>query len=86
MDALYLATLAGAEALHYQDKIGSIEVGKEADLLRINLNATAILSERTKQSESIEDTLFSLMILGDDRAVAETYILGEPTRKSAITE
>jgi guanine deaminase len=86
MDALYLATLAGAEALHYQDKIGSIEVGKEADILRINLNATAILSERTKQSESIEDTLFSLMILGDDRAVAETYILGEPTRKSAITE
>jgi cytosine/adenosine deaminase-related metal-dependent hydrolase len=34
-DALRLGTLGGAEALHMEDKIGTIEVGKAADLIVI---------------------------------------------------
>ncbi|MBI4850930.1 MAG: 5'-deoxyadenosine deaminase [Acidobacteria bacterium] len=36
--AFYLATLAGAKALGLEEKIGSIEVGKTADIIIVNLN------------------------------------------------
>jgi 5-methylthioadenosine/S-adenosylhomocysteine deaminase len=39
-EALKMATLNGAKALGLDDKIGSIEVGKLADLLLININNT----------------------------------------------
>jgi guanine deaminase len=34
------------------------------------------LASRQDLSESLEDTLFALMMLGDDRAVAATYVAG----------
>ena len=36
-DALYLATMGGARVLHREDEIGSIEVGKAADLITFDL-------------------------------------------------
>ncbi len=37
-DALYLATMGGARVLHREDEIGSIEVGKAADLVAFDLS------------------------------------------------
>ena len=37
-EAVYAATLGGARALFLEDKIGSIEIGKEADLIFLNSN------------------------------------------------
>ncbi|OUS31965.1 guanine deaminase ['Osedax' symbiont bacterium Rs2_46_30_T18] len=75
--AFYLATLAGAQALKLTDKIGDLKVGTEADFVVLDLAATPLINYRMQRARSIEEQLFVLMILGDDRAIAETYSFGE---------
>ncbi len=77
MQLLYLATLGGATSLDLQDKIGNFEKGKEADFIILDYNATPLISRRLKTCKTIEEKLFALIMLGDDRAVAQTWIMGE---------
>lgn len=77
--SFYLATLGGAKALDIDDKIGNFEVGKEADFLLLDPNATDLLKYRTSHCESWKDLLFVLQTLGDDRVIAQTNILGVAT-------
>ena len=80
LDGFYLATLGAARALGMQDEVGSIAPGREADLVVLDPAATPLLERRTARAESLEEKLFALMMLGDERAVAETYVLGEKLR------
>lgn len=77
-EAFYLATLGGARALALEDRIGSIAPGREADLVVLDPKATPLLALRQARSQSVEDTLFALMTLADDRAVRATYVAGKP--------
>jgi guanine deaminase len=72
----YLATLGGARAMGLEQRIGSFAPGREADFVVLDPSATPLLELRTARAESIEDVLFALMMLGDDRAVAATYVAG----------
>jgi guanine deaminase len=74
---LYLGTLGGAQALGIEDKIGSLEVGKEGDVIVLDPKATDLLAFRSAQVESLEEQLFVLATMGDDRTIAATYIGGE---------
>jgi guanine deaminase len=76
MKAFYLATLGGAKALHLEHKLGNFEVGKEADFVVLDLHSTPLMKRRMAVSDSIQDTLFALMMLGDDRAVQATFVMG----------
>lgn len=78
----YLATLGGARALDLDTHIGSFEVGKEADFVVLDEAATPLMAYRSGVARDWRERLFALMILGDDRAVAETWILGEPVCRS----
>ena len=75
-ELFHLATRGNAERLHMAHEAGSLEVGKWADLAVLDPAATPVLASRQEVSQSLEDVLFSLAILGDDRAVRATYIAG----------
>ncbi|CCN69462.1 guanine deaminase [Vibrio nigripulchritudo] len=82
LKSLYLATLGGAKALNLDDKIGNLAVGKEADFVVLDLHATQLMKFRMNQAKTLEEKLFVLMSLGDDRTVSETYIMGNRTYPS----
>jgi guanine deaminase len=87
--ALFLATLGGARALCLEDKLGNFEIGKEADFVVLNLRSTPIMALRNKPIDlenppnlaEISDLLFATLIMGDDRAIASSYIMGELAHK-----
>ncbi len=81
VELFHLATLGNAERLHIAHGTGSLAPGKWADVVVLDPAATPVLAARHALSESLEDVLFALMILGDDRAVRATYISG--VRQSA---
>jgi guanine deaminase len=77
IEAFFLATLGGARALALDDRIGTLAVGHEADMVVLDPNATPLLAFRNRRSRSIAETLAVLTTLGDDRAVCATYVAGE---------
>jgi guanine deaminase len=81
--ALYLATLGAANTLGIDDKVGSLEPGKEADFVVLDHAATALVERRMQTAANIEDALFVHMVLGDDRSVRATYILGEEAHRKS---
>ncbi len=77
LQSLYLATLGGARALSMEGQIGSFLPGMEADFIVLNAQSTPLLASRMKNAKELKDKLFAFEILGDDRAVEHTYIMGK---------
>ena len=75
--AFYLVTQGAAESLYLDHRIGNFETGKEADFVVLDLEASALMQARMRNSESIDDRLFALMMLGDDRCVQATHVMGQ---------
>ena len=78
---LFLLTLGAARSLSLDSAIGNFDVGKEADFVVLNPKATPLMAFRNaaplKNWDDVNDRLFSLMMMGDDRCVEATYILGD---------
>ena len=68
------------------DETGSLEVGKSADFLVLDLTATPLLELRMSHASSIEDILAGLIFVGDDRAVERAFIAGREVLTSASSE
>jgi guanine deaminase len=83
-------TLGGAEALYIDELVGNFQPGKEADFVALDWNAgQAALAWRQSQIgrpqtiEQAADLLFGLMMVSDDRAVDETWVMGKRLYKKA---
>ncbi len=74
--ALYLATLGAAEALYLDDKIGNFTAGKEADFVVLDFEGSRLTARRTAAAATVEEKLFALMTLADDRNIDSTWVRG----------
>ena len=73
-------TRGNAVALGLEDRIGTLEEGTDADVVVLNARATAEMQLRAETIETLAEELFLLMVLGDDRAIVQTYVAGEPMK------
>jgi guanine deaminase len=77
LDAFYLMTLGNARALSLDDRVGSLRLGHEADLVVLDARATPAMAHRMESVQGdLAEELFVLMTMGDDRAVRATYVAG----------
>ena len=76
--AFDLITRANATALGLDGEIGTLQPGAFADLVVLDARATPAMAHRMEVTRDLEEELFVLMTMGDDRAVRQTYIAGQP--------
>lgn len=84
LEGFYMMTLGNAKTLQLDDKIGNFESGKEADFVVIDLQGTPLMARKQAKCRTLEETLFSLMMLGDDRAISETFVAGRSVYKKPV--
>ncbi len=77
LTSFYQITLGNARALSLEAKIGTLDVGTDADVVVLNANATKAMQVRMETVTTLEEELFLLQTAGDDRAIVETYVAGE---------
>ncbi|MEN5178912.1 guanine deaminase [Comamonas testosteroni] len=67
-------TAGAAKALGLQGVIGNLQPGCEADFVVINPRATPLLARKAEQARNLDELLFGMVILGDDRLIEQTHI------------
>lgn len=67
-------TVGAAQALGLAGVAGNLQPGCEADFIVLNLQATPLLARKTALAASLDELLFAMIVLGDDRLVEQTLI------------
>lgn len=78
LEALYAATLGNAHALGLGDVVGRIAPGYEADLIALAPDGIPALKNRVAHTNTLDEELFAYIMLGDERAIARTWVNGAP--------
>jgi guanine deaminase len=82
LESYYYMTRGNAEALSLADSIGTLDEGTDADLVVLNAAATPAMALKMDVVKTLPEELFLLQTMGDDRAVAETYVAGEAAKSN----
>lgn len=67
-------TAGAAQALGLQGVVGNVAIGCEADFVIINPQAKPLLARKWQQAQSLEEALFALIVLGDDRTLECVHV------------
>jgi guanine deaminase len=67
-------TAGAAQALGLAGVVGNLQPGCEADFVVLNPQATPLLARKTAAAANLDELLFSMIVLGDDRLVEQTVI------------
>jgi guanine deaminase len=70
-------TAGAAQALGLNGVIGNLQPGCEADFVVLNPAATPLLARKTARATHLDELLFAMIVLGDDRLVERTVIAGK---------
>jgi len=81
-DSVYLATRGGAALLDLEDQLGSLDAGKLADFIIVDLHG----HQNTVPfgHESPVDLVNKFVFLGDDRNIAQVYVDGRKVKDTRV--
>jgi len=68
------ASALGLDGQRGRPAVGNLQVGCEADFVILNPQATPLLARRTERADSLDELLFAMIVLGDDRLIERTVI------------
>jgi guanine deaminase len=80
LESFYRMTRGNAEALALEDRIGTLDVGSDADLVVLNAAAVPAMALKMEVVSTLAEELFLMQTMGDDRTIAETYVAGEAVK------
>jgi guanine deaminase len=69
-------TAGAARALGLEGTVGNLQPGCEADFVVLNPKAMPLLARKMAHAASLDELLFAMIVLGDDRIVERTVIAG----------
>ncbi len=81
MNAFYMMTLGNARALGMDNEIGTLAPGSAADIVVLDSSATPAMKLRRETVKTLQEELFVLQTMGDDRSVAEVYVAGTAQKR-----
>ncbi|MDR0260199.1 MAG: guanine deaminase, partial [Comamonas sp.] len=67
-------TAGAAQALGLGSVVGNLQPGCEADFIVLNPNCTPLMARKTAQASSLDELLFAMIVLGDDRLIEQAMI------------
>jgi guanine deaminase len=82
--SIWQMTRGNAEALSIADKVGTLDVGTDADIVVLDSGATPGMRLRMETVQTLAEELFLLQTLGDDRVVSEVYVAGKPAKSAMV--
>lgn len=69
-------TAGAAQALGLEGTAGNLQPGCEADFIVLNPQAMPLLARKVSHAASLDELLFAMIVLGDDRIVERAVIAG----------
>jgi guanine deaminase len=75
-DLWWQHTAGAAQALGLEGVVGNLRPGCEADFVVLDPKATPLLARKTGNARDLDELLFSMIVLGDDRVVQQVYVDG----------
>ena len=84
LEGFYLMTQGAAKAHVLDHEIGNLNAGTVADFIVVEPRFDELTALRIDQNAAFDDVFFALSILGDDRAIAQTWVSGRCCYKKPV--